>query len=190
MLNLYMKRSAIAALSAGLILAGCGGNEEAEKESGQEQSGTENHEHMDHSGSPEVLEELKTAENPQYPVGEKAIIKEGHMEGMKNAEATIVGAYSTTVYEVSYDPVDGGNRVNNHKWVIHEELKDPEAEAYTQGDKVILDADHMEGMKGAEATVDSAKQTTVYMIDFTPTDGSGKVTNHKWVTEDELSPAE
>ncbi|PET71278.1 hypothetical protein CN514_07580 [Bacillus sp. AFS001701] len=46
----------------------------------------------------------------------------------------------------------------------------------------------MEGMKGAKATIYSAERTTVYMIDFKPTDGGETVKNHKWVTELELSP--
>ena len=42
------------------------------------------------------------AENPTFKVGSKAIIKSEHMEGMKGAEATIVGAYDTVAYTVSY----------------------------------------------------------------------------------------
>ncbi|TCI24122.1 DUF1541 domain-containing protein [Exiguobacterium sp. SH5S13] len=41
-------------------------------------------------------------------------------------------------------------------------------------------------MDGTTATIDSVEETTVYMIDFTLESGE-KVTNHKWVTEDELS---
>ncbi len=45
----------------------------------------------------------------------------------------------------------------------------------------------MKGMDGATAEIDSGEPTTVYMIDYTPTSGGEKVTNHKWVTESELS---
>lgn len=45
----------------------------------------------------------------------------------------------------------------------------------------------MKGMDGATATIDSAEKTTVYMIDYVPTTGGEKMTNHKWVTENELS---
>ena len=45
-------------------------------------------------------------------------------------------------------------------------------------------------MDGVTAKIDSAEQTTVYMVDFTPTTGGEEVKNHKWVTESELSPAE
>lgn len=52
-----------------------------------------------------------------------------------------------------------------------------------------MNADHMEGMNGATAVIDSAEQTTVYMVDFTSTSGE-EVKNHKWVTESELSPVQ
>lgn len=153
--------------------------------SSEGQSGV--HEGMNHSGSGEIPEGLKEAENPTFKVGSKAIINDDHMEGMKGAEATIVGAYDTTVYTISYNPTTGGERVTNHKWVIHEEIKDASDAPYKPGDEVIVDADHMDGMEGATAIIDSAEQTTVYMVDFTPTTGGEKVTNHQWVTESELS---
>ncbi|MFP5111762.1 YdhK family protein [Neobacillus sp. 204] len=153
-------------------------------------SGNMNHEDMegmDHSSSGEVPEGLKVAENPKFKVGSQAIINSDHMEGMKGAEATIVGAYDTTVYTISYTPATGGEKVTNHKWIIHEEIKDASDKPYTSGDEVIVEANHMEGMNGATAVIDSAQQTTVYMVDYTSTTGGEKVTNHKWVTEDELS---
>ena len=52
---------------------------------------------------------------------------------------------------------------------------------------MVLNAEHMEGMKGATATIDSAEQTTVYMVDYTDTETEEKVTYHKWVTESELT---
>jgi len=142
---------------------------------------------MNHSGSGEIPEGLAEAENPTYEVGSTAVLQADHMEGMKGAEATIVGAFDTTVYTISYTPTTGGERVEDHEWVIHEELKDAGAEPFEPGAEVTVEADHMEGMKGATAVIDSAKQTTVYMIDYTPTNGGEKVTNHKWVTDSELS---
>src|SRR5699024_1454381 len=103
------------------------------------------------------------------------------MKGMKGAEGTIVGAYSTNVYAISYTPTTGGERVDNHKWVIQEEIKDTDNEVLDPGTEVTLEADHMKGMEGANATVDSVEETTVYMIDYTPTTGGEEVTNHKWV---------
>ena len=144
------------------------------------------HSNMDMSGSGELPEGLKVAENPTFEVGSQGIIETDHMEGMKGAEATIVGAYDTTVYTVSYTPTNGGERVENHKWVIHEELGEPQSAPLEPGAEVVLIAEHMEGMKGATAEINSAEETTVYMVDFTSTTGD-KITNHKWVTESELS---
>lgn len=142
---------------------------------------------MNHSGSSNVPEGLKVSENPKFEVGGQAIIESHHMEGMKGAIATIVGAYDTTVYTISYTPTDGGEKVENHKWVIHEEIQDAGDEPFKPGSEVKIIAEHMEGMDGVTAEIDSAKATTVYMVDFTTTDGE-EVTNHKWVTESELSP--
>lgn len=142
---------------------------------------------MNHSSSGEVPESLEVAENPTYKVGSEAIVKTDHMEGMKGAVATIVGAYDTTAYAVSYTPVTGGERVENHKWVIQEEIKTADGKTLEPGTEVTLEADHMKGMKGATAEIDSFEKTTVYMIDYTPTIGGEEVKNHKWVTESELS---
>jgi len=185
-------------LSLSLILAACGNNNEGiNQESGNNQSNSnssansESHmEEMEHSGSSEVPEGLKRAENPTYPESSKAIIETDHMKGMKGAEATISGAFETTSYVVSYMPTNGGELVENHKWVIHEELDQPDNAPLAPGTEVTLNASHMKGMEGANATIESANQTTVYMIDYMPTTGGEKVTNHKWVTEDELSPIE
>ena len=178
-----------------VVLGACANNEETQptneetENANQENTEEMDHSNMDMSGSGEVPEGLKEAENPKYPVGSKAIIESDHMKGMKGAEATIVGAYDTTVYTVSYTPTTGGERVEDHKWVIHEELMDPGAEPLKPGAEAKTEAVHMEGMAGAPLEIDSAEQTTVYMVDFTTTDGE-KVTNHKWVTESELSPVE
>ncbi|QYF85637.1 YdhK family protein [Brevibacterium sp. PAMC21349] len=144
---------------------------------------------MDHSSSEEVPEGLKEAKNPTYEVGSQAILETDHMEGMKGAKATIVGAYDTTVYAISYTPTTGGERVENHKWVIQEEIKDARDEPLEHGTEVTVDAAHMKGMDGAKAKIDSAEATTVYVVDYIPTTGGEEVKNHKWVTESELSPA-
>ncbi|WP_423410587.1 YdhK family protein [Heyndrickxia sp. MSNUG] len=170
------------------FISACSGDQA--ENAGKESSGDHSsHANMEHSGSGEIPEGLKNEENPAYKVGSKAVIIEDHMPGMDGAEATIVGAYDTVVYSLSYDPTNGGLRVENHKWVIHEELKDAGDQPLKAGDEAIINTDHMEGMKGAKAVIDTAEQTTVYMVDFTPTDGSEKVTNHQWVTESELSSA-
>lgn len=144
------------------------------------------HEGMHHSSSGEIPDGLKVAKNPSFPVGSTVIIQDGHMEGMKDAEAKIAGAFNTIAYIVSYTPTDGGEKVTNHKWVIQEEIEDHGNKELKEGSEVKLEADHMKGMEGAIATIDSAQKTTVYMIDFTPTTGGQEIKNHKWVTEDEL----
>ncbi|WP_153464243.1 YdhK family protein [Halobacillus sp. SY10] len=185
-----------------LVLAACSGGNEGEQQESSDQNenqteepssdenteeSSESHEGMGHSGSSEVPEGLKAEENPEFEEGSTAIIQEAHMSGMEGAQATIVGAYDTVAYSVSYDPTNGGERVENHKWVIHEEIEEAGEKAFGPGEEVTLSASHMEGMDGAEAVIDSAEETTVYIIDFTPTDGGEEVTNHKWVTANELS---
>ncbi|MFZ3590084.1 YdhK family protein [Bacillus sp. DJP31] len=166
-----------------LVLGACSNDTDSKSDS----KGGMDHGNMNHSSTGEVPEGLKIAESPTYEVGEKATLEADHMEGMKGAEATIVGAYDTTVYAVSYDPTTGGKRVENHEWVIHEELKEAGEEPFAVGAEVTLETEHMKGMKGATAVVDSAEQTTVYMIDYTPTNDGEEVKNHKWVTGNELS---
>ncbi|WP_390628897.1 YdhK family protein [Bacillus litorisediminis] len=180
-----------------LFLGACANTDDesmdhSEMENTDESKGADHGDHgeMNHSSSGEVPEGLQEAENPTYEVGSQAILETDHMEGMKGATATIVGAYDTTVYAVSYTPTTGGEKVEKHKWVIHEEIQDAGEEPFKPGDEVILEAAHMEGMEGATAVIDSAEQMTVYMVDYTPTDGGEKVKNHKWVTESELSPVE
>ncbi|HZH62432.1 MAG TPA: YdhK family protein [Metabacillus sp.] len=177
-----------------IALAACAGNsdetadESKDMSSNSEESMEMDHSEMHHSGSGEVPEGLKEEKNPTYKVGSQAILETDHMEGMKGTEATIVGAYDTTVYAVSYTPTTGGERVENHKWVIHEELENSGDEPFEPGEEVVLNADHMKGMKGATAVIDSANDMTVYMVDYTSTTDGEEVKNHKWVTESELSP--
>ena len=156
----------------------------------QADTGTEatmEHGNMEHSDSEELPEGLKEATNPTFSLESQAVITADHMPGMKDATATIVGAYDTTVYAVSYTPTTGGEPVKNHKWVIQEDLENAGDTPFKQGETVVLAADHMPGMKGATATVDSAQSTTIYMVDYVPTTGGDPVRNHKWLTADELT---
>lgn len=170
-------------------LSGCGNNTSDDKSpnNNNEPIQEEMKMEMNHSGTGEVPKNLKVAENATYKIGSEAIIKTDHMKGMDGAVAKIVGAYDTTAYAISYTPVTGGEKVENHKWVIQEEIKDAGDKPLEKGSAVTVEADHMEGMKGAKVEIDAAEQTTVYMIDYTPTTGGEEVTNHKWVTESELS---
>ncbi|MCK6259541.1 YdhK family protein [Fictibacillus sp. KIGAM418] len=172
-------------LALSLTLSACSSDEKGNEKQDMNQM---NHKGMNHSGSGEVPKELKEAINPKYEVGSQAIIKASHMEGMKGAKAKIIGAYDTTAYVVSYTPTTGGKRVENHKWVIQEEIRDAGNKTLKAGTEVKLNANHMKGMKGATADIVSSEKTTVYMVDYTTTTGGEKVTNHKWVTEGELQP--
>lgn len=173
-----------------LVLAACTGNGETTPSDHNADPKTEFNEQMEmnHSSSGEVPEDLAVAEKPTYPVGSQAVMHAKHMKGMDGAAATIAGAYHTTVYSVSYTPTTGGERVEDHKWVIHEEIENAGEEEFKPGDEVVLNADHMEGMDGAAAVIDSAEETTVYMVDFKNTETGKEVKNHKWVIESELSP--
>jgi hypothetical protein len=145
---------------------------------------------MVHDDSGVIPEGLMESENPTYKVGDSVIMQAGHMEGMEGAKATIVGAFDTIVYEVSYDPTNGDPRVENHQWVIQEEIMDASTEPFTIGSEVMLEAEHTEGMSGATATIEAAETTTVYMVDYTDTVTGKTINNHKWVTEMELEPIE
>jgi len=175
-----------------LTLSACGSdNEEANHENMDMDSNSDSHsEEMDHSGTGEVPEGLKVADNPTYELGTQVLVNADHMEGMKGAEATIVGAFDTTVYAISYTPTTGGERVENHKWIIHEEIIDATEGPFEPGEEITVDAEHMTGMNEAKAEIVSAEETTVYMIDYVSLIGGDKITFHKWVTESELSAAD
>ncbi len=144
------------------------------------------HDHPVDGGAPPAG--IEEAEDPTYPVGTEVILIADHMPGMDGATATISGAFDTTTYSVSYTPTDGGEPVTDHRWVVHEEFVDPGEAPLPGGTKVVLNAEHMLGMQGATATIDYSTEETVYMVDLT-VDGM-TMTNHKWVTESEIQPAE
>ncbi|UJF35658.1 YdhK family protein [Paenibacillus hexagrammi] len=183
----------IALLSAAVILAvtlsACGKTSNQETNKSQQET---NHsgmkmDSMNHTSSDKLPDGMREADNPKFKAGSHAVIHTDHMPGMDGAAATIVKVYQTTVYAVSYVPTTGGEKVTNHKWVVQEEIKDAGNKPLNKGTEVTLMADHMPGMNGVKATIDSAEQTNVYIVDYTPTTGGAPVTNHKWVTESELS---
>lgn len=175
------------ALTAVLGLGACGTDSDSSGSHDMHDADkSSSHDGMMHSSDGKVPEGIKQAENPKFEDNSKVILASDHMQGMDGAKGTVVDSFDTTVYAVSYTPTTGGKKVTNHKWVIQEELNPVPASTLSKGDDVTLAADHMKGMDGAEATIDSAEQTTVYMVDFKPTTGGKTVKNHKWVTEDEL----
>lgn len=186
--NLFM--ALIATIT--LVLAACGMNNGTSEESAETESDKEgmSHSEMNHSSSGEVPEDLEEAENPTYPKGSQAVLQTDHMKGMEGATATVTGAYDTTAYIITYTPTTGGEEVQDHKWVVHEEIEDAGEENFETGDEVVLNAEHMKGMEGATAIIDSARDTTVYMVSYTDTATGDEVEHHKWVTEEELAPAD
>lgn len=185
----------IFSLATLLLLSACSddknqeGSHEMSENTMEESNKTNNHTDMHHSSDGALPKGLKEETNPTFPVGSKAMIQADHMEGMKGAEATVVGAFDTIAYIVTYTPANGGKTVTNHKWVIHEELEGASKAPFKQSAEAVINAEHMEGMQGAMATIDSAIETTVYMVNYTSTSGE-KIMNHKWVTESELSAIE
>ena len=130
---------------------------------------------------------MTAATNPRFSVGSKVTLTADHMEGMNGAPATVVGAYDTYTYAIDYTPTDGGDPMTDHKWVVQEELEGAGGERLAEGTEVTVNADHMEGMNGATATIASSTDETVYVVDYTA-DGM-EMTNHKWVVESEMQPA-
>src|SRR5699024_962728 len=191
-----MTRLTLGAAVGALALTGCAGTgdddaapepttttqSEAAADASNPEAGAHDH---DPDGGP-APEGIQEATDPRYPVGEAVILNTDHMPGMDGAEATISAAFDTTTYSVSYPPTDGGDPVTDHKWVVHEELDDPGEAPLAPRSETVLNADHMSGMKGAEATIDSSTDETVYMVDF-EMDGM-EMTNHKWVVESEIQP--
>ena len=186
-------RLAAIVFTGAIVFAGCtdngsdggqtsGGSEASEASDGGGHGGMEHP--MDGGPAPEGM---AAAEDPEFPVGTEVTLTADHMEGMEGATATISGAFDTTTYSVSFTPTDGGEPVTDHKWVVHEELENPGEPPLAEGTEVVITADHMAGMEGAEATIDSATEETVYMVDY-EADGM-MMTNHKWVVESEIEPA-
>lgn len=146
--------------------------------------------HGAHAVSP--TDSLVAAENPAYPVGTPVRVEADHMEGMLGAQGVVSGAFETVIYAVDYTDAETGERVENHKWVIHEEIEGGREAPYAAGDTVILKAGHISSMggEGAEATIVEVVKGVAYMIDYIPTDGGEEVKDHQWVVESELLPAE
>lgn len=157
-----------------LSLASCGDEQKSTEESGEQPADS----HL-----------MVTEGTPTYPIGSKALITANHMEGMEGAEATIVEAFDTIAYIVSYTPTTGGDRATNYKWVIHEEIDLAPEMPIEPNSEVSLNADHLPGMEGAVAVIEELKETTVYMVDYTSKTGE-EVKNYKWVIEEELEPIE
>ena len=190
-----MTTVAAGVLGGALVLTGCstGGDQEqatpssTSQHEGHGSSGSDGGgmEHpMDGGPAPSGIEK---AASPKYPVGTEVTLTADHMESMDGANATIVGAFDTYTYAVNFTPTTGGDPIKDHKWVVQEEIKDAGDQRLADGTEATLEAEHMEGMKGAKATIASSTDETVYMVDY-ESDGM-TMTNHKWVVESEIQPA-
>ncbi|MBM7634270.1 hypothetical protein JOD17_003372 [Geomicrobium sediminis] len=72
---------------------------------------------------------------------------------------------------------------------IPEDLKEEDNPTYEVVERVIIKANHIKGMKGAEAMIVGAYDTTAYEISYTPTIGGPRVKNHKWLIQEEIKDA-
>src|SRR5699024_10135167 len=153
-----------------IVFAGCtdngsddgqtsGGSEASEASDGGGNGGMEHP--MDGGPAPEGM---VPAEAPAFPVGTEVTLTADHMEGRAGAAASGSGDVDTATDSVSFTPTDGGEPVTDHRWVVHEELENPGDAPLAEGTEVVITADHMTGMEGAEATIDSATEETVYMV--------------------------
>lgn len=70
------------------------------------------------------------------------------------------------------------------------ELEESQNPKYKIGSEITIEADHMEGMQGAEGKVVGAYDTRAYTVSYTPTDGGAREENHKWIIYEEIIDAE
>ncbi|MHA6749577.1 YdhK family protein [Dermacoccus nishinomiyaensis] len=189
-----MTTIAAGVLGGALVLTGCStGGDQGHKGGSSASAPASSDGGMDHSSMEHPMDGgpapagIEEATSPKYPVGTKVTLTADHMEGMDGAKATIVGAFDTYTYAVNFTPTTGGAPVKDHKWVVQQEIKDAGTKRLPDGTEVTLEAEHMEGMKGAKATIAFSTDQTVYMVDYEA--GGMKMTNHKWVVESEIKPA-
>lgn len=135
----------------------------------------------------EGFSDYKAASKPTFPIGSQVILNGEHANGMYGANGTVVAAFDTIAYSVSYTPTTGGERVTNYQWIVNEELVDNNDVAFEVGDKVVTSADHQQGIHNTEVTIDAVRPTTVYLVDYIDTENNKKISNYKWLIEDELS---
>lgn len=177
-----MKRSVlILSVTTALLLAGC---DEAKKPYEPELDAEYNTE-MKSIPNGEDLSQYKTAANPTFPIGSKVIIKSEHSKGMKDAKATVVKAYDTIAYSVSYTPKEGA-AVKDSQWIVNEEIIDDNDVAFEVGDIVRTTASHKPDAHGVDLTIESVRPTTAYVVDYVDTNTNKKISHYQWVIEDEM----
>lgn len=83
-----------------------------------------------------------------------------------------------------------GNMEHDESGEIPEGLKVAENPAYPVGSQVVIENDHMPGMKGAKGTVVGVFDTVAYEVTYKDTQTGETVANHKWVVHEELENAQ
>ena len=73
---------------------------------------------------------------------------------------------------------------------VPEGMKEAENPVYPVGSEVVIEDDHMPGMKGATGTVVGVFDTTAYEVTYKDTETGETVSNHKWVVHEELENAQ
>lgn len=73
---------------------------------------------------------------------------------------------------------------------VPEGMKEAENPAYPVGSEVVIENDHMPGMKGAKGKVVGVFDTTAYEVSYDDTETGETVANHKWVVHEELENAQ
>ena len=170
----------ICTVAGALLLAGC---EEPYEPKVDKAHNTE----MKSLPGEEGFSDYKTADNPAFPTNSKVVINSEPIKGIKGATGTVVAAFDTIAYSVSYTPSIGSVQVRDYKWIVNEELVDENDVAFDVGDKVVTSADHQQGMKNTEVTIETVRPTTVYIVDYVDTAANKKVNRYKWLIEEELS---
>src|SRR5699024_5263812 len=84
------------------------------------------------------------------------------------------------------NPEAGAHDHDPDGWPAPQGLQEAPAPRCAVGGTVILNADHVPRIAGAEATISGAFDTTTYSVSYTPPDGSDPVTDYKWVVHEEL----
>src|SRR5699024_12645854 len=65
---------------------------------------------------------------------------------------------------------------------VPDDLSRAENPEYPVDSQELINAEHMKGMDGAEATVTGAFDTTAYSVTYTPTPGGEPVENNTWLS--------
>ena len=104
-------------------------------------------------------------------------------------EDTTIDTEETTEDDATSD-TGHGDMVHDESGEVPEGMKEAENPAYPVGSEVVIENDHMPGMKGAKGTVVGVFDTTAYEVTYDDTETGETVANHKWVVHEELENAQ